>query len=102
MPDWLTSVCLQLVPIILVNSGLAQYPAKEFFSDVSLMRVGNSDSDIALNHELMLAARVGTGETQLPEESDEIFSLDRSKRRHHATSLTKISIPSMAGNGRFL
>ena len=66
------------------------------------MRVGNPYGDIALDHELMLAALVRTFESQLPEIPDEVFSFDRSKGRHQATSFIRSSIPSIAGNRRFL
>ena len=94
---WLGKACLQFLPGVPTASPSVKNPSQELPTDVGLMRVGYAYGDVALDHELMLPARVRTFKSQLRELSDDIFSLDWSKGRHQATSLTISSIPSIVG-----
>ena len=95
------SSLLQLFPLIPVDPCLTQDSGQEFHVDISLMGVRNSNGDIAPDHELVFATRVGSFKSKLLEISDQIFPFDGSERRDQATSLMVSSIPSMAGKGRF-
>ena len=96
------SAGLQLLPIISTDSSLAQDFAKKFPANVGMMRIGNTYGDVALDHKLMLAARVRAFKSQPDEILEQFFPLERSKGGHQATSLIMRSTPSIAGNRRFL
>ena len=55
-PNTVIAGGLKLFPVIPADSGLVEDSVQKFLSDISLMRIGNSYGDIALDHELMLAA----------------------------------------------
>ena len=49
---------LRAFPFIPIDPTLAQDSGQKFNADISLVRVWNSDRDVAVNHELMSSAGV--------------------------------------------
>jgi hypothetical protein len=56
---------LQFLPLVAADARLPQDAGKKFTSDIALMGVRQCDGDTALNHVLVLTARIRTIESRL-------------------------------------
>lgn len=73
---------LEVFPRVLADSRLAEDSCEEFQANIAGMGIRDPQSNVSLDHELVLASGVGTLEPKLPEAADQLSPLDGAVRRH--------------------
>jgi len=56
--------CLQFLPIFFIYTGLFKNSRQQIPADISTMWIRNTQSNVALDHELMFPARIGSFEAE--------------------------------------
>jgi hypothetical protein len=76
----------QTFPINGRKSRLTKDASQHFLANISLVRVGNTDGESSPLHKGVLAARPGTGKSQLLQVAYQVISSNWTKSGHYATS----------------
>ncbi len=91
------------LPLFSRDSCLTQQLRQESGADVAAVRIRDGQSKATSLHELVLAARIRSGEAQPAQADNQFASFDGAEVRHQAgtsTSLTVRFMPSNTGTGR--
>ena len=87
-----------MLPIIPIDSGLAQDPGEQIPSYLAIMRIGNVQFELASHQILVFPAGIGTLKSKLFQFANELTTFYGSEGWHYATSTpTSSRIPSRIG-----
>lgn len=98
--DWKSAsvgALCQRFPFIPAHPGLVENAYEERDADVSMVRIGQNETDASSRHEFMTPARVRTTETCATEDVNQVGAAYRTKGRHYAITAACRLMPSKGG-----
>src|SRR4028118_988800 len=92
--------CSQALPLVSVDTGLAEDPDQQLPPDVAPVRVRDPNSHFTPDHELVFPSGEGTIEPEPEKVTNQVPSADRTEGGHQPPLRMRSSRPSSSGTGR--